>query len=78
MTALKPCLAPGETLSPPCLSDHDHCTVYRYSPSHRWCCKAREMYDHGSDHGTASLERLREACLTLKARSEGFREVPDA
>jgi hypothetical protein len=60
----------------PCLSDHDACTIYPVRrDSLRWCCKAREMYDLGSDHGDLSLERLQAACQTLAARGEGFEEV---
>jgi hypothetical protein len=58
----------------PCLSENDECTVYPVRPGQRWCCRAREMHDQGA----LSDERLEEACSTLKARGEGFEEVPSA
>ncbi len=61
----------------PCLSACDACSVYpvlRATKRERWCCRAREMHDQGA----LSDERLEEACSTLKARREGFVEVPSA
>lgn len=72
MTALKPCLGPGETLVP-CLSESDACTIYpvRPYPEESTCCRAKATYMQGE----LSLEQLEAACQTLAAQAEGFEEV---
>lgn len=35
------------------------------------------MFDHGSDHGERSLERLERVCEMIKVRAEGFVEVTE-
>ena len=31
----------------PCLSPHDHCTIYPFREGTRSCCAAKESYDRG-------------------------------
>lgn len=62
-------------LNPPCLSEHDSCTIYRVpirsGGVSRVCCRARLDYDWHR----ISMERLSAACGELAARREGWENI---